>query len=81
MPIGEAMFTQRSIRRFRPDAIPMAGFPHPALESYLAKIVSAGLPAAVCEQVEDAKQAKVDRPPPKVQQLLDLPIKVEPEHR
>ena len=23
MPIGEAMFTQRSIRRFRPDAIPM----------------------------------------------------------
>ena len=23
MPIGEAMFTQRSIRRFRPDPIPM----------------------------------------------------------
>ncbi len=41
-----------------PDAIPMAGFPHPALESYLAKIVTSGLRAAVCEQVEDAKQAK-----------------------
>ena len=25
-----------------PNAVPMAGFPHPALESYLAKIVQAG---------------------------------------
>jgi len=41
-----------------PDSLPMAGFPHPALDSYLAKIVQAGLRAAVCEQVEDAKLAK-----------------------
>jgi DNA mismatch repair protein MutS len=41
-----------------PDAIPMAGFPHPALETYLAKLVAAGQRAAVCEQVEDPKQAK-----------------------
>ena len=40
------------------DAVPMAGFPHPALESYLAKIVQAGLRAAVCEQVEDPRFAK-----------------------
>src|SRR6516165_6062130 len=40
------------------DALPMAGFPHPALDSYLAKIVQAGLRAAVCEQVEDARFAK-----------------------
>jgi DNA mismatch repair protein MutS len=40
------------------DAMPMAGFPHPALDSYLAKIVQAGLRAAVCEQVEDARFAK-----------------------
>ncbi len=40
------------------DAIPMAGFPHPALDSYLAKIVQAGLRAAVCEQVEDPRSAK-----------------------
>jgi DNA mismatch repair protein MutS len=40
------------------DAIPMAGFPHPALESYLAKIVQAGLRAAVCEQMEDPKSAR-----------------------
>jgi DNA mismatch repair protein MutS len=40
------------------DAMPMAGFPHPALDSYLARIVKAGLRAAVCEQVEDAREAK-----------------------
>ena len=41
-----------------PNAVPMAGFPHQALESYLAKLVQAGQRAAVCEQVEDPKAAK-----------------------
>src|SRR5262245_45859660 len=41
-----------------PNAVPMAGFPHPALDSYLAKLVQAGQRAAVCEQVEDPKYAK-----------------------
>jgi DNA mismatch repair protein MutS len=41
-----------------PDALPMAGFPHHQLEPYLARIVGLGLRAAVCEQVEDPKQAK-----------------------
>src|SRR5947209_13513511 len=41
-----------------PGAIPMAGFPHPALEDYLARMVRLGLRAAVCEQVEDARLAK-----------------------
>ncbi|MEO2045680.1 MAG: DNA mismatch repair protein MutS [Pirellulales bacterium] len=36
----------------------MAGFPHHQLDQYLAKIIAAGQRAAVCEQVEDAKQAK-----------------------
>jgi len=40
------------------DSLPMAGFPHPALDSYLAKIIQAGLRAAVCEQVEDPREAK-----------------------
>ena len=40
------------------NAIPMAGFPHHQLESYLAKLIAAGLRAAVCEQVEDPKLAK-----------------------
>jgi DNA mismatch repair protein MutS len=40
------------------DPIPMAGFPHHQLDSYLGKIIAAGLRAAVCEQVEDPKLAK-----------------------
>jgi DNA mismatch repair protein MutS len=41
-----------------PDAIPMAGFPHHQLESYLGKLIASGMRAAVCEQVEDPKLAK-----------------------
>ena len=37
---------------------PMAGFPHHQLEGYLAKIIRAGLRAAVCEQMEDPSQVK-----------------------
>jgi len=40
------------------NPIPMAGFPYHQLESYLAKLISAGWRAAVCEQVEDPKLAK-----------------------
>ncbi len=40
------------------DPLPMAGFPYHQLDSYLAKLISAGFRAAICEQVEDAKQAK-----------------------
>src|SRR4029077_16423141 len=40
------------------NPIPMAGFPYHQLVSYLAKLISAGLRAAVCEQVEDPKLAK-----------------------
>ena len=40
------------------DPVPMAGFPYHQLDSYLAKIIAAGHRAAICEQVEDAKQAK-----------------------
>src|SRR3954468_21551045 len=40
------------------DPMPMAGFPYHQLDAYLAKIVQAGLRAAICEQVEDPKQAK-----------------------
>ncbi|MCH8806818.1 MAG: DNA mismatch repair protein MutS, partial [Planctomycetes bacterium] len=37
---------------------PLAGIPHHALETYLAKLVAAGCKVAISEQVEDAKQAK-----------------------
>ncbi|HZZ29502.1 MAG TPA: DNA mismatch repair protein MutS [Pirellulales bacterium] len=40
------------------NAVPMAGFPHHQLESYLAKLVSLGLRVAICEQTEDPRQAK-----------------------
>lgn len=36
----------------------MAGFPHHQLDSYLHKLIKAGFRAAVCEQMEDPKQAK-----------------------
>ncbi|MEE9603110.1 MAG: DNA mismatch repair protein MutS [Thermoguttaceae bacterium] len=39
-------------------AIPMAGFPHHQLDSYLGKLIAQGMRVAVCEQVEDPKQAK-----------------------
>ena len=40
------------------NPVPMAGFPHHQLESYLGKLISAGMRAAICEQVEDPRQAK-----------------------
>ena len=39
------------------NAVPMAGFPHHQLESYLGKLIAAGFRVAVCDQVEDPKQA------------------------
>ena len=38
--------------------IELAGFPHHSLETYLPKLVRAGLKVAVCDQLEDPKQAK-----------------------
>lgn len=40
------------------NPIPMAGFPYHQLDGYLSKIIAAGFRGAVCEQVEDARQAK-----------------------
>lgn len=38
--------------------IPLAGFPHHALEGYLAKLLRAGCRVAVCEQMEDPSKAR-----------------------
>lgn len=38
--------------------VPLAGFPHHALDTYLPKLVRAGYRVAVCEQMEDPKFAK-----------------------
>lgn len=39
-------------------AIELAGFPHHALDTYLHKLVKAGHRVAVCDQLEDPKEAK-----------------------
>ena len=41
-----------------PGAIPMAGFPHHSLETYLSKLVRSGYKVAVCDQLEDPKLTK-----------------------
>ncbi|GBD88170.1 DNA mismatch repair protein MutS [bacterium BMS3Abin03] len=38
--------------------VPLAGFPHHAIDTYLPKLVRAGFRVAVCEQVENPKFAK-----------------------
>jgi len=38
--------------------VPLAGFPHHALENYVAKLVKKGYRVAVCEQMEDPKFAR-----------------------
>ena len=36
----------------------MCGIPHHAMDSYIAKLVERGYKVAICEQLEDPKQAK-----------------------
>lgn len=47
-------------RRTNPNGttFPMAGFPFHALDVYLPKLVRAGYRVAICDQLEDPKQAK-----------------------
>lgn len=40
------------------ERAPMCGVPHHAVESYLNKLVAKGYKVAICEQVEDPKEAK-----------------------
>lgn len=40
------------------EDVPLAGFPHHAIDSYLPKLVRAGFRVAICEQVENPKFAK-----------------------
>jgi len=46
------------------DDVPMAGFPHHAIDSHLPKLIRSGLRVAICEQTEDADDSSgkvVDR--------------------
>ena len=42
----------------RTEGIPMAGVPYHAVEGYLRRMIQAGYRVAVCDQVEDPKQAQ-----------------------
>jgi len=44
-------------------AIPLAGFPYHSIDTYLKRLVAAGFKVAVCDQVQDPREAKglVDR--------------------
>ncbi len=45
------------------NAVPMAGVPYHAVDGYLQRMIAAGYRVAICEQMEDSKQAKgvIDR--------------------
>jgi DNA mismatch repair protein MutS len=43
---------------FNGSKVPMCGVPHHSSRSYIAKLIESGCKVAVCEQVEDPKQAK-----------------------
>lgn len=40
------------------DPIPMCGIPYFAADSYISKLIKAGHKVAICEQMEDAREAK-----------------------
>ena len=42
----------------RTEGVPMAGVPYHSVENYLRRMIQAGHRVAVCDQTEDAKQAK-----------------------
>ncbi len=46
------------VRTSRDKAIPMAGFPHHAVDAHVRKLVQAGHSVAVCDQVEDPAAAQ-----------------------
>ncbi len=54
--ILQITLTSRDKNKANP--VPMCGIPYHAYENYLAKLIQAGKKVAICEQVEDPKQAK-----------------------
>ena len=55
-PILEITLTSRN--KSKEDAVPLCGFPYHAASGYITKLVDKGYKVAVCEQVEDPKNAK-----------------------
>lgn len=55
----------------------IAGFPHHALDTYLPKLVRAGMRVAICEQIEAPKQKKIEKDTPTKPQKEDKPSQTE----
>jgi DNA mismatch repair protein MutS len=55
-PILEVQLTAR--QKGSENETPMCGVPHHAIESYIGKLLAAGLKVAICDQVEDPALAK-----------------------
>lgn len=55
-PVLEITLTSRN--KSKEDAIPLCGFPYHAASAYITKLVEKGFKVAVCEQVEDPKNAR-----------------------
>ncbi len=55
-PLLEVSLTAR--QKGTPSEAPMCGVPHHAIEGYIGKLLAAGLRVAICDQVEDPREAK-----------------------
>jgi len=55
-PILEVQLTARN--KGGENEAPMCGVPHHAIDAYIGKLLGQGLRVAVCDQIEDASQAK-----------------------
>ncbi|MCH7999646.1 MAG: hypothetical protein IIA91_09230 [Chloroflexi bacterium] len=51
----EIVLTSRPVGKER---VPLAGIPHHALDSYLARLIAKGYKVAICEQMEEAGKGK-----------------------
>jgi DNA mismatch repair protein MutS len=54
----ELQITLTSRNKEKGVAVPMCGVPHHAAENYLARLIQKGYKVAICDQMEDASQAK-----------------------
>ena len=54
----ELGLTLTSRNKEKGQEVPLAGVPYHSANSYIAKLISKGYKVAICEQVEDPKQAK-----------------------
>lgn len=55
-PVADTLGITLTVRK---DGMQMTGFPHHALDTYLPKLVRAGLRVAICDQLDDPKMMKL----------------------